>query len=304
MMKLKNLILASRLPFVTASVIPVILSIVWCVVSVGSFNAGYALLCITGVILVHVGANTLNDYFDWNFSDVSNPNVGPFNGGSRLKIGGQVERRQFLLISVVCLVLLVFIAVTFIVTDRFFVLYFSLGGFLLGFLYSVPPFRIHSRGFGEVILFMSFGPVLSAAVCYVMTGFVRSEHFLIGIPSGLATTAILWINQFPDYEADKSAGKKNLTVRLGLKTSRYIYVLLMSLVFLSTAFLIFYHIIAPWAALIVVLIPGCIKAAATLFKSYKKPKELIPAQGFTIQFQMLTTVLITIALVLGRYIHY
>ena len=38
-----------------------------------------------------------------------------------------------------------------------------------------------------------------------MTGAVAADNFLIGIPAGLSTTAVLWINQFPDYYADKKA---------------------------------------------------------------------------------------------------
>jgi 1,4-dihydroxy-2-naphthoate polyprenyltransferase len=303
-MKLKNIIMATRLPFVTASTIPVILSIVWCAAMAGKFHFGSALLCIVGVILIHIGANTMNDFFDWNFSDLYNPHAGPFNGGSRSKVGDTVPRKQFLVISLVCLALLVLIALTFIIAGRFHVLYFSLAGLFLGYLYSIPPFRLHSRGLGEICIFLAFGPVLTAAVCYVMTGFVRSEHFLIGIPAGLSTVAILWINQFPDYDADKSAGKKTLTVRLGLKASRYLYLLLILAVYLSTAFLIFDNVFAVWAGLIIILLPGSLKAMRTLFKNYRNPPALVSVQGFTIQFQMLTGLLITIGLSVGHWVYF
>lgn len=301
-MDFKSLAVAVRLPFVMASALPVILAIVWCAAVTRNFHPGYASLCIIGVMLIHIGANTINDYFDWNVSDAVNSNAGPFNGGSRSKIEGKVSRSFFLIIPLVCLVILVGIALVFILRDRFDVLFFSLAGLLLGYIYSSPPFRFHSRGLGEIIIFLTFGPVLCAAACYVMTGVARPEHFFIGIPAGLATTAILWINQFPDHDADNSAGKHNLTVRIGLKASRYIYLFLILSVYLSTAGLIYLRIFPVWSALILLMIPGCTKAVAVLFRNYQIPRELIPAQGFTIQFQMITTLLFIVGLLLEKWI--
>jgi 1,4-dihydroxy-2-naphthoate octaprenyltransferase len=281
--------------------LPAILAITWCAAAGGKFNLFFAVLCLIGVVLVHIGANTINDYFDWNVSDASNPNAGPFNGGSRNAVGDRVPRGRFLMIALASLLLLIFIALIFILEGRFYVLYFSLSGLAIGYLYSSPPFRLHSRGFGEFLIFLAFGPVLSAAVCYVIAGTVTSVNFLIGIPAGLSTTAVLWINQFPDYAADKTSGKANLTVRLGLRNSIPVYVLLIFSVYLSVAILILYHIFSPWSALIVILIPGSIKSIEALFKNYENPKALMPVQGFTISFQMLSILLTAAGLVIGRF---
>ncbi len=303
MINIKDLMLAVRLPFLTASVFPVILSIVWCALDAGKFNIWYALLSILGVILVLFGANTINDYSDWNFSDASNPNSSPFNGGTRSKIENRVPRGLFLVIALVCAAILALIALAFITTGRFFVLYFSLAGLLFGYLYSSPPFRLHSKGLGELVIFLAYGPILSAAVCYVMTGLISPQHFFIGLPAGISTVSILWINQFPDYNPDKDAGKKNLTVRLGLKASRYFYVFLIFSVYLSVAFLIYFHLYPIWTGMVIVLIPGSIKAIGILFKNYQDPKKLLPAQGFTIRFQLLIVLLITIGLIMGHWIY-
>ncbi len=303
-MNLKRLVLATRLPFVTASLFPVILYIAWCAVYARKFNMVYALLCLIGIILIHIGANTINDYFDWNFSDASNPNVSRFNGGTRGMLGDSFPRSLFLSISLICIILLAFIALTFILRGRIFVIYFSLAGLVLVYLYSSPPFRFHSRGLGEILIFLAHGPVLSAAVCYVMTGGVRPLYFIIGLPAGLSTLAILWINQFPDYDSDKTAGKKNLTVTFGLKASRYFYVLLILSVYISVALLIVYHIFSIWSAMIMILVPGIIKAVGILFRDYRHPKELLPVQGFTIRFHLLSILLIAAGLILGNLIYY
>lgn len=301
-MDLKTFAIAVRLPFVTASALPVILSVVWIAFTSGTFNPVNALLCVFGVIAIHIGANTINDYYDWNFSDGVNKHAGPFNGGSRHVFEGKVSRRFYLYIALGCFAILLGIAIFFMLCDRWNVMYFSLAGLFLGYLYSSPPFRFHSRGLGEILIFLAFGPVLFAAVCYVMSGSVSLSHFLIGIPAGLSTTAILWINQFPDFEADKAAGKRNLTVRIGLEKSVYVYVTMIALVFLSILLLIVVKLFPFWTAFIVFLIPGCIRAQRLLFMHFDTPGKLVPAQAFTIQFQMISTVVLIAGLFMQKWI--
>jgi 1,4-dihydroxy-2-naphthoate octaprenyltransferase len=301
-MDFKTFAIAVRLPFVTASALPVVFAIIWCGTITDVMYFVNALLCIGGVILVHIGANTINDYFDWNLSDGINRHAGKFNGGSRHLFEGKVSRSFYLSISLLCLLVLLCIALFFIFSDRFYVLYFALAGLLIGYLYSSPPFRFHSRGLGEFLIFLSFGPILSAAVCYVMTGLVQVEYFLIGVPFGVSTTAILWINQFPDYEADKTAGKHTLTVRMGLKSSRFLYMLFITFVYMSIILLTGLRILPLWSGLIVLLIPGSLSAVRSVFINYAFPEKLIPVQKFTIQFQMMTTIICIAGLLVQKIV--
>jgi 1,4-dihydroxy-2-naphthoate octaprenyltransferase len=301
-MDVKTFAVAVRLPFVTASALPVILSVLWTAFTIGTFNLLNAVICVFGVIIVHIGANTINDYYDWNFSDGVNRYAGQFNGGSRHVFEGTISRKFYLYVALCCFAILIAIAIYFMLNDCFNVLYFSLAGLLLGYLYSSPPFRFHSRGLGEILILLAFGPVLCAGVCYVMSGSVALSYFLIGIPSGLATAAILWINQFPDYEADKAAGKRNLTVRIGLEKSVYIYVCMIGLVFLSVLLLILLRLFPLWTAFIVLLIPGCLRTQRLLFSHYASPDKLVPAQAFTIQFQMISTVILIAGILIHKWI--
>ena len=59
----------------------------------------------------------------------------------------------------------------------------------------------------------------------VQTGTLEPRALLIGVPIGLMTGCIIWINQFPDAEADAAGGKRTLVVRLGLAmyTTRHLF---------------------------------------------------------------------------------
>jgi 1,4-dihydroxy-2-naphthoate octaprenyltransferase len=111
----------------------------------------------------------------------------------------------------------------------------------LGFFYTAKPLRLSARkGLGELTIFLTFGPLLTLGSMFSMSNFnidlnssILKTIALIGIPLGLLTTNILFINQFPDYESDKKTGKINLVVILGKKISRWIYLISILLIFLS-----------------------------------------------------------------------
>lgn len=50
---------------------------------------------------------------------------------------------------------------------------------------------------------------------FVQTGMLNAEPLLASFPVSLLITAILYINEFPDYLADKTVGRRTLVVRLG-----------------------------------------------------------------------------------------
>ena len=71
-------------------------------------------------------------------------------------------------------------------------------------------------GLGEVFVFLNFGPLLFTGVYYIQSGgLISTEAMVVGSIVGLMTTAILYINQFPDTDADKSKGRFHLVARLG-----------------------------------------------------------------------------------------
>jgi 1,4-dihydroxy-2-naphthoate octaprenyltransferase len=119
-------------------------------------------------------------------------------------------------------------------------------GSFLAYFYTAKPLRLSARkGFGEIVIFLTFGPLLTLGSLFAMsntpldiTFYTLKDFILIGIPLGLLTTNILFINQFPDYQSDKKSDKINLVVLFGKKFSRWIYLLNLMLIFFSTFYFI------------------------------------------------------------------
>ena len=292
---------AMRLPFLTGSLIPVILASAFSWLH-GSLDFGRLVLVLIGVGSLQIAANMINDYYDDPGSDQINLHPTPFSGGSRVIQEQLMDAKTVWGMAMGFFVLGTATGVWLVLTGRPFVAVIGLMGFLAGYLYSASPISLMSRGLGEITIFLAFGPLITWGTYYVMTGLLTLEAFLLGIPLGFLITAVIWINQFPDLEADRDAGKRNCVVRLGRNRSRFIYALLMLGPY---AVVLFWVLTQPgsWPYLAAILtVPIALKAIKILYAHYQTYDEIIPAQALTIQTHLVLGLVLSGALVFQKVI--
>ena len=173
-------------------------------------------------------------------------------------------------------------------------------GLLAGLLYSVNPTQFMSRGLGEVAIFFAFGPLVTWGTYYVMTNQLTVPAFCLGFPLGFLITAIIWINEFPDYPADKEAGKRNLVVRLGLYSSTvHLYFIdapALPLFFSSGGDLCYFSLLPDRLA----GPPPGLEGPVHFWRHYAEPEKIVPAQALTIQTHLALGLLMMVGLPLGR----
>jgi 1,4-dihydroxy-2-naphthoate phytyltransferase len=85
----------------------------------------------------------------------------------------------------------------------------------LGYTYQGPPFRLGYLGLGEIICFISFGPLAIAAAYYSQAQTFSSLAFAASPIIGITTSIILFCSHFHQVEDDLAAGKRSPIVRLG-----------------------------------------------------------------------------------------
>ena len=144
---------------------------------------------------------------------------------------------------------------------------------------------------------MNFGPLMTAGTVFALTGELTWLDFFIGLPIGLLTTAILWINQFPDMAADALTGKHNLVVVLGKERARWGYLLLVAAAFLSTLTGVIAGLLPAATLLALAGLPLAAYAVQVLFRRYTE-RSLIKANSTTILLHMVVGVLLIIGLVI------
>lgn len=272
---------ALRLPFLAGSLMPVITASAFCYYK-GTFAFYPFLAAILGVSALHLGSNLFNDYFDAPGTDSINRRITPFSGGSRVIQENNVERHFILILSIVLFSIGILCGLLFYVNERPHVLPIGLFGLFAGLAYSAPPIKLMSIGLGEIFIFFAFGPFITLGTGYVITGALSWSDFLLGLPHGFFIMAVIWINEFPDYQADRAGKKRNIVVRLGLSKARYFYGLIMLLPFFLVILLALAAVVPYTILLSLLAIPLSIKAIQTVWISYGSYKKLIPAQGLTI----------------------
>jgi 1,4-dihydroxy-2-naphthoate polyprenyltransferase len=292
---------AFRLPFLTGSLVPVLQAGALAYLE-GTENLLNLFLVLIGVGALHSAGNLINDYIDTPRSDSLNPNPTPFSGGSRVILDSRLTASWVFRAAVVCFTLAALIGLYLILNGRPYVALIGLLGLIAGLFYSANPIQFMSRGLGEITIFFAFGPLITWGTYYVLTGRLTGPAFLLGFPLGFLITAIIWINEFPDYQADQAAGKRNLVVRWGLAPSRYVYILLMILPYPFLVFLVAVLGMPAWILLGWLTLPLALRGIAILWKEYNNPGKIVPAQAMTIQTHMLLGLLLVTGLLLQRFI--
>lgn len=294
---IRTWIQATRPQFFTVIILPIMLGTAIAWQQHHEFSMLYCCLALLGGILLHAAVNVLNDYFDHlNQCDENNPMpLTPFAGGSRMIQNAVLTPRQVHIYGLLLLLAGISIGLILVGLRGLPILGIGLIGVLSGYFYSAPPFALCSRGLGEILVGLNFGllPVLGAYLVQVPT--LNAIPLIAALPITGLVTAILYINQFPDYVADKQVGKANLVVRLGHSKARMLYALLLMFSFLSLAFGLWIHALPFLNVLGFLLLPVAIFAIRQLAQQYAHAHALIPAIKATILLHALISLMLIIS---------
>lgn len=298
--RLISWLVITRAPFLGATLMPLLVAAAWARAYVlpGPFPLGLFLSTLAGAAALHVAANTFNDYFDWRSgTDPANCDYfQPYSGGSRSIELGLISERGLLRVALASLAVAALATVPILVVRGLLLLAFGALGAALAYFYTAPPLRLAARrGLGELAVILGFGPLLTVGTVYALTGQVLGDAFLIGLPIGLLTGAILWINQFPDVESDAQTGKKNLLVTIGKKAGRWGYTALVGSAFVILAVLVWTQKLPAGALAMLFALPLAAYASHVLLAHYLD-RELVKASRATIQLHVLAGALLVLGM--------
>jgi len=241
--KLITLFYASRPKFLVASAAPVLVGSCLGCATVGSFNWPLFILAMLGIMAIHSGANMANDYFDHlSGNDWANKNPTPFSGGSRYIQEGILSPKAILLTALVALTVGSALGVVIILLTRsVFILTLGLVGLLGGFFYTATPLKLGYRCVGELVIALLFGLLPVYGSYYLQTRVIDAIPLLPAAIVGILIFLVIFVNEFPDLQADAAVNKRTLVVRLGVPASVWIYRVAMAASFLIAAAMMIYH---------------------------------------------------------------
>jgi 1,4-dihydroxy-2-naphthoate octaprenyltransferase len=290
--------LTTRLPFLTATIVPVALG--------GAVAAhdhrfawGWFLLAMLGAVLIHLGLNMANDLFDdASGADAANVTPTPFSGGSRVLQYGLVSRRRVIAASAACYVAGIAIGAGLAAARGWGLLAIGAVGVFISLAYSAPPLRLVHRGLGELTTAVGFGPVTTLGTYYVCAQRVSGEAIYASLPVALFIALVLYLNEVPDRDGDAVVGKRTLPVRWSRRRVVAGYWAVAAVAYVLIALGPILGITPIWTLLGVLTVPLALRVGRGLAAHYNRPYDLMPTMQRNIGLHLVTGLLLVAGYVL------
>ena len=285
---------ATRLPFLSATFVPVLIGIAIAAIH-GSFDLAAAVLTVIGANAIHLALNVANDVFDARLgADDLNVNPTQFSGGSRVIQYGLVSLGRMAAISAGLYATGIVIGL-YLLATRYSIALLVIGvlGIVLSLFYTAPPVKLVYRGLGELTTAIGFGPLMLVGAYVVQTlGGLRPEPFVASIPVALLVALILYVNEVPDRLADERAGKRTLPVRLPRNAVVNGYLIAAATAFAVIALGVLAGMLPILALIALVPLPLIGRVREGLNRYYDQPYGLMAVMAVNIRVHMLVGVLL------------
>src|SRR6218665_1161917 len=275
---LKTWLMAARPKTLTAALVPVMVGTALAYgLGVGRWLPAFAAL--VGAMLIQVGTNLTNDYFDFKKGADTAERLGP----KRVTQSGLISPETVLASALACFGLAVLTGIYLVVVGGWPIVAIGVASVLAGYAYTGGPFPLAYHGLGDVFVFIFFGLVA-----------VSPAAWGAAIPVGAIGTALLVVNNLRDASTDVKAGKRTLVVRLGTAAGKAEYVLLLALAFATPLAMWALGLASAWVLLALLSAPLAVPLLRQVLG--QQGAALNPALGGTARLQLVFGVLFSVGL--------
>lgn len=269
-----------------------------------TMNWSDAILILIGAVLTHASVNLFNEHSDFHTGIDYHTLRNPFSGGSGMLTSGKTRAGQVLLAAVGALAVAAAIGVYFTITAHWSIALIALVGAFAIVFYTNFLAKIM---LGEFFAGLTLGTLVVvgtfvALVAKAGPGAIELyplEMILISIPPGILTFQLLFLNEFPDADADLQGGRKHLVITLGHVSSAKLYIALLALTYLVILVTPFVSTASNWVLLGLLTIPMAIKASKGTLANANSKEGIIPVMAVNVGIVLLTDVLLALGVFLG-----
>jgi 1,4-dihydroxy-2-naphthoate octaprenyltransferase len=296
-MSLKVWLLETRPQFLLLTPVCTFAGVVVALYQAYPFNWLHFTLAFIGALLAHISVNVLNDYFDYKSGIDLKVKRTPFSGGSGILPSGLLEPRKVYFFGIACLFLVILIGVYFILIYKLSMLPIVVLGVILVFSYT--PRITKLPGITEIL-----GPGLGFGLMVLGTYFTQTGAYsmiaiIVSVVAGLLIANLLLLNEFPDVEADRSAGRKHIPIILGREKAAKVYCGITGLAYITIIAGVFMGILPLLGLLGLATFPLGIKTMKGVLNYHSEIDSLIPYLATNVLVVLLTPFLLSIGLIVS-----
>lgn len=285
---------AVRVRFLLASIISVCLGLAINTWQNKTFDFEFAVLTFVGVTALHASVDLLNDYWDYKRQIDTETQRTKFSGGTGVLPEGLLEPKQVYRAGILMLVIGSIIGIFFIYEKGFTIAIIL--GFAIVSIYFYST-RILDSGLGEVFVAIK-GCMIVLGTYFVQSSQITIEPVIAGIVSGILSSTVLFVNSFPDFDADKKHGRKTLVILLGKQKAAsiiWIFPIVIQIIIVASVTIGIF----PMISLITfATMPLAIRWGRSLKKNYEGIENIIPVMKGFITYGRITGGLFVVAFVI------
>lgn len=216
--KVNTWLLASRPKTLWAGVAPVIMGTAMAFAD-EVFHWPSALAALLCAVLIQIGTNFANDYFDFVHGADTAERLGPTRATQAGLVKPKTMKKAFISIFALAFIIGFYL----IWRGGWPILMIGLFSILFGILYTGGPYPLGYNGLGDIFVLFFFGPVAVGGTYYAQALQINYIVLLAGLAPGLISVALLTVNNLRDINTDRKTGKRTLAVRFGANFARLEY---------------------------------------------------------------------------------
>jgi 1,4-dihydroxy-2-naphthoate polyprenyltransferase len=285
---------AIRIRFLLASVIAVTNGLAIAYWKYAAIDPLYAILTYIGVVFLHASVDLLNDYWDHKRGIDSATKRTKFSGGTGVLPENLLTPRAVYIAGIIFLVLGASIGAYFVAIRGITIAVILSFAVVAIYFYST---RIVNAGLGELFVAIK-GAMIVLGTLYVQNAVLEPTALYVGAIVGILSATVLFINSFPDYEADRSKGRRTLVIMLGRKTASAILPIFIIAAYALIAVGIFLGFTKIYSLICFASIPFAIKSVLQLIKEPESTEKIVPAMASAVTYSRITGFLLAMSFVL------
>lgn len=256
-----------------------------------SFFPFYFLIVMIGVVVNHIALNMADDYFDYKHAvDKLKPEEkNPYSGGSGTLSSGLIKPSAMFKAFTLCFFITITAGLFLTAARGLPVLLFGLFGVFCSVFYTAPPINFSHYGLGEIGQLINFGTTIGLGSYFVQTQTVSLEAFVATLPMGIMLFSMIIINEIPDYQEDRLAGKLTLVARYGKRSGVKLYIASWVCTYTVIVLGVLSGVMPLLALLALVSMPLTFRSVRILRRDFEDPVRLAPANFDMIKAHSLTS---------------
>jgi 1,4-dihydroxy-2-naphthoate polyprenyltransferase len=290
---LRTWLLAARPKTLTAAVVPVVVG-TGLALGQGMAVLWPALAALGGAVLIQIGTNLTNDYYDFRKGADTHERLGP----TRVTQSGLIAPQTVLAAGAACFTLAIVIGIFLVARGGWPFVVIGLASVLAGWAYTGGPYPLGYHGLGDLFVMVFFGLVAVPGTFYAQALQLVPAVWPAAVAVGATGTMILVVNNLRDLGTDARAGKRTLVVRFGGGFGRAEYVALLLLALAMPLLMVARGWARPTVLLSLLALPLAWPPLSRVLRS--TGAALNPALGTTARFQAAFGLLLAFGAWLGR----